>query len=278
MNTISAGATGSQVVMLQQALGTLGYNITKADGNFGPATTAAVTKFQTDKGLSADGVAGPNTWTALIDAANPMGLDISHYNAVNLSNLPDIIKFVYCKASEGSSYKDPTFATKIAALQGQGVINGAYHYLHFDGLASDTPENVAQAQVNNFLGAGFDFSAAGTLPPVVDVEDPSVNGKNKADCIALVTAWLEAVETQTGRTPVIYTYGSFWRDSLGNPSGFSKYPLWIASYQISHPGIPGDWADYTIWQYYGADESVAGQSDIDIFNGTLDDLQAFAQP
>ena len=36
-----------------------------ADGNYGAATTAAVTAFQKDKGLTQDGVAGPTTLAAI---------------------------------------------------------------------------------------------------------------------------------------------------------------------------------------------------------------------
>lgn len=37
-----------------------------ADGNFGPGTLAAVTQFQTSRGLTVDGVVGLQTWTALL--------------------------------------------------------------------------------------------------------------------------------------------------------------------------------------------------------------------
>jgi peptidoglycan hydrolase-like protein with peptidoglycan-binding domain len=35
------------------------------DGVFGPVTKAAVVQFQTDSGLTADGIVGPITWAAL---------------------------------------------------------------------------------------------------------------------------------------------------------------------------------------------------------------------
>ena len=37
-----------------------------ADGSFGPATKAAVTKYQQDKGILADGLAGKETFTKLL--------------------------------------------------------------------------------------------------------------------------------------------------------------------------------------------------------------------
>ena len=39
----------------------LGYYRSKADGKFGTFTELAVKRFQTDKGLTADGIVGPQT-------------------------------------------------------------------------------------------------------------------------------------------------------------------------------------------------------------------------
>ena len=59
------GSTGSEVTQIQQRLNELGYNAGKADGIFGTNTKNAVLAFQRDYGLSADGIAGPNTLKAL---------------------------------------------------------------------------------------------------------------------------------------------------------------------------------------------------------------------
>jgi putative chitinase len=58
------GDRGEQVATLQSLLGASGFTIL-ADGNFGPATDAAVRQFQARLGLQADGVVGPGTWQAL---------------------------------------------------------------------------------------------------------------------------------------------------------------------------------------------------------------------
>ena len=57
--TVRLGAQGQHVKELQGMLGIA------ADGDFGPATKAAVIAFQKAKGLVADGIVGPGTWTAL---------------------------------------------------------------------------------------------------------------------------------------------------------------------------------------------------------------------
>ena len=57
--------TGSSVTALQTALTTLGYSPGSADGSYGASTTAAVSAFQTANNLTADGIAGPATLTAI---------------------------------------------------------------------------------------------------------------------------------------------------------------------------------------------------------------------
>ena len=56
------------VKQLQQTLVAAGYDPGDVDGTYGPTTEAAVTAFQQDNGLSADGVVGPDTASALNSA------------------------------------------------------------------------------------------------------------------------------------------------------------------------------------------------------------------
>lgn len=65
MTTLRTGSNGDDVVQLQARLAELGFLSGKADGDFGPATEAALIAFQKSKGLQADGIAGPNTLAAL---------------------------------------------------------------------------------------------------------------------------------------------------------------------------------------------------------------------
>jgi putative chitinase len=58
------GDKGAGVKSLQVMLGRIQGGV-GADGEFGPATGAAVLQFQERNGMSADGVVGPETWTML---------------------------------------------------------------------------------------------------------------------------------------------------------------------------------------------------------------------
>lgn len=57
--TLQRGSTGEDVKALQRALGV------PVDGDFGPATEAALERFQQRRGLVVDGVCGPATWVKI---------------------------------------------------------------------------------------------------------------------------------------------------------------------------------------------------------------------
>ena len=62
--TIRQGARGPAVQHLQERLNLHGYTCA-IDGSFGPGTASQVRQFQSDEGLTADGVVGPSTWDHL---------------------------------------------------------------------------------------------------------------------------------------------------------------------------------------------------------------------
>jgi peptidoglycan L-alanyl-D-glutamate endopeptidase CwlK len=65
------GSRGADVKRLQRSLKAAGFSPGPIDGDFGPATEAAVLAFQRSAGLLADGIAGPRTRSALDLAADP---------------------------------------------------------------------------------------------------------------------------------------------------------------------------------------------------------------
>ena len=71
--TLKPGDTGDEVRRLQEALAALDYDVGEPDGSYGPTTEEAVKQFQADSGLTADGVAGPETLAAVNDALAATG-------------------------------------------------------------------------------------------------------------------------------------------------------------------------------------------------------------
>ncbi len=66
MTILRFGSKGPEVELLQLGLRRAGIYGPDPDGSFGPATQKAVSEFQRRSGLSADGIAGPRTWQALM--------------------------------------------------------------------------------------------------------------------------------------------------------------------------------------------------------------------
>lgn len=67
---LKEGCTGRAVAKLQARLKKVGFSPGLVDGDFGPATKAALIGFQKSAGLLADGIAGPRTLGALGLVAN----------------------------------------------------------------------------------------------------------------------------------------------------------------------------------------------------------------
>jgi hypothetical protein len=63
------GTSGQKVRMIQRALINLGHDVGTIDGVFGLKTHIAVTRFQKEDGLSADGIVGAKTWRHLMGKA-----------------------------------------------------------------------------------------------------------------------------------------------------------------------------------------------------------------
>ena len=87
--TLSQGMSGEDVRQLQiRVSGYPGYNARLSlDGSYGPATKAAVTRFQQAYGLGADGIAGSQTFTKIYalqdDDCTPVNFSYAELNRCN---------------------------------------------------------------------------------------------------------------------------------------------------------------------------------------------------
>ncbi|MBK5446075.1 glycoside hydrolase family 25 protein [Peribacillus sp. TH24] len=163
------------------------------------------------------------------------GIDVSHWQGVIIWDkvAKDGVKFVFIKATEGTSYsKLSYFKDNAPKALVAGLKVGAYHYAKFATVAE------AKAEAAYFLGSIRSFGL--NYPAVLDLEE-NKKGANKKILTDAALAFLEAIE-DAGHTAMLYTFKSFLEKQL-DESRLKKYPLWIARYN-STLGRSAD-----IWQH-----------------------------
>jgi lysozyme len=220
-----------------------------------------------DDGDAAD----PNTRARVCaGGATTPGIDVSKWEGtINWTKVKAAgIGFAFARVSDGANTRDATFATNWAGAKSVGIVRGAYQFFR--------PAQSATAQADLLIAALGGSYTPGDLPPVIDVED--TGGLAAATVAARVRTWVDRVHAQLGVTPIVYTGKYFWRDEVGGPSSFAGNPLWIAQYTSLCPDLPAPWSRWTFWQNSetGTVNGISGAVDLDKFNGSLADLQAFA--
>ena len=73
------GDSGDAVRDLQRRLALVGYNIDGDSQEFGTVTEASLRRFQSDRGLVVDGICGPQSWNALVEADHRLGDRLLYY-------------------------------------------------------------------------------------------------------------------------------------------------------------------------------------------------------
>lgn len=202
-----------------------------------------------------------------VSAARVSGIDVSHFqNEIDWEQVSRVgIVFAFIKATEGTSYSDPLFAANWRSAKAEGVLRGAYHFFR--------PQLDPQRQARFFLDTLKDDP--GELPPVVDLE--VLADVPPEEVIAGACEWMVLVSAALDLKPMLYTGSAFWRRALNNSTALTDYPLWIAHYTSArNPIVPSAWPQWTFWQFsqQGKVAGICGDVDLDVFNGTLDDLHA----
>ena len=180
-------------------------------------------------------------------------------------------RFAYIKATEGTTYRDPTFNANYTNSYKAGFIRGAYHYA--------TPDSSGgKAQADYFVSHGGGWSKDGkTLPPLLDIEyskDGTCYGMSKSAMVSWISAFINEVHARTTRWATIYTTTNWWTTCTGNTSSFSsKDPLFVARYASSAGALPAGWPFYTFWQHA---DSGTFPGDQDYFNGPLSGVRNLA--
>jgi lysozyme len=201
-------------------------------------------------------------------AQNARGLDVSKYEGtINWTEVANSgVSFAIARVSDGTGNPDAYFQQNWAGMKANGLVRGVYQFFRSNESA------VAQADL--LLNAVGQFEP-GDLPPFLDVE--VTDGESSATMHSQIAAWIAEIKSRTGLTPIIYCSAGFW-NGLTNIGSFPGVALWTANWGVSAPQIAKGWSDWTFWQY-SASGSIAGAGsglDLDVFNGTVADLRAYA--
>jgi GH25 family lysozyme M1 (1,4-beta-N-acetylmuramidase) len=213
--------------------------------------------------------------TVTPDAATLPGIDVSHYQGtINWASVHSAgIQFAYMKATEGTTYKDPTFNTNYLHAYNSGVIRGAYHFARPDSSGG-------AAQAAYFASNGGAWSADNlTLPGMLDLEG-GCYGKSASAMQSWILDFYATYKSRTGRDVVIYTSPSWWHACTGGWGGMSaKSPLFVADWTSgSSPSLPSGFPFWTFWQYAdsGSVSGISGAVDHDRFSADRSRLLALA--
>ena len=198
-----------------------------------------------------------------------LGIDISHHNGtIDFGKVAiDDIHFVLMKATESSSFVDSKFATNWQKSGQSNLKRGAYHFFRPNVSGKDQAKHF----VSKLIAAGV---GKGDIIPTVDCEDYDGSGAKAYQ--KELQIFLDVVEGEFKKKPIIYTLRSFWK-KIGDPIQFGGYPLWVVDLTSSDkPRLPSGWNDYAIWQFTfeGTTKGISGLVDKDRFNGDLSGLSS----
>ncbi|WGW11863.1 GH25 family lysozyme [Saxibacter everestensis] len=177
------------------------------------------------------------------------GADVSHWQgAINWSKVdPDFIIF---KATEGTSYTDPTYAANMAAARERDLLVGMYHF---------AKGGNAVQEADHFLSrAGHRAGELMALDWEIDHRDPD----------GWAAEWLRRVAAKTGVVPLIYMNTSTLKARSWTKVRRTGAGLWVARPGSSDPGT-GPWPVRALWQYSfkGSTPGIAGDVDLNYFAG-----------
>jgi lysozyme len=188
------------------------------------------------------------------------GIDVSRYQrnisweSVSNMNVNGIqLGFVFIKATEGSSNKDPYFKRNWKKAKEAGMTRGAYHFF--------TSWKDGRLQAEHFIkNVSLE---SGDLPPVLDIE--YLGRTRPAKMREEIKKFIAIIEQHYKVKPIIYTNADFYKQHL--QGHLDEYPLWVAHYLQPHkPRITRDWS---FWQHSesGKVNGIMSNVDFNVFNG-----------
>ena len=179
------------------------------------------------------------------------GIDVSHHQGpidwegVRRSGMA----FAYLKATEGTGFTDPRFASHARVARDAGVRVGGYHYFSMCSPGAEQADHFVD--VLDAVGLPSDRS----LPPAMDLEllGHSCALPEREPMLREVRAFLQRVEGRTSHQVVVYAYPDFedrfrvreeldrrlWVRRIGDRPPPGEWWMWQRSDSARVPGIAG---------------------------------------
>lgn len=190
------------------------------------------------------------------------GIDVSSHNG--LMNLDaaaaDGIRFIFIKATEGSTYRDPNFRINYKKASHAGLKIGAYHFFRFDCDGASQAKNLLETIRNYKLDLGV----------AIDVEETgNVAGVDSLTIAGNLTSMVEILNL-SGCRVTFYSNREGYYDYIRDVAPGAC--LWICSFQRNPIN-----AEWTFWQYdhRGRVEGIRGDVDLDTFCGSLSEWENY---
>ena len=185
------------------------------------------------------------------------GIDVSMYQKdIEFSKIPDVIKYIYIKATEGVNYVNPSF---IALYNKVKTTNKLYGFYHFMSEKTDPSQ-----QAIDFYNAIKDKSYI--LIPVLDIES-NVAKRSRSAVTDRALQFLRKFKELSNIDCIVYTYTSFANSYLDKR--LSSYKCWIADYNKSQTVKPNYvWSNFVGHQYSGSGRISGYRGNIDLDNFT----------
>lgn len=187
------------------------------------------------------------------------GIDVSKFQGtVNWTKVAkdSTIKFVYIRATEGTSIQDAYYRTNLTKARKAGLLVGSYHV-----YSSKTTAYQQMGNIRKMIK-----KSEQDLIPVLDIEGHH-SGRLYME---RVDKLLELMESEYGVKPMIYTSERVYKTHFATKK-YAKYHIFIANYR----GYPT--TRFTLWQYTekGHCSGISGYVDFNRFhrNHSLSDIK-----
>lgn len=187
------------------------------------------------------------------------GIDVSHHQGIidwQRVAKDSCVKFVYIKATEGSTIVDSNYLRNAKGAKKAGIPFGSYHYM--------TSQSSVTDQFRNYYGVVNRKHQ--DIVPMIDIEEEGVKRWSKQEIQDSLAHMIRLIEQYYHCSPIIYSHAKFYNENLS--PRFNNYLLFLARYNVHEP-VVNRAGRHNIWQH----------SDQGVVDGieTLVDLNVFAK-